>query len=190
MKVNKGHFQTKTTIIPSLEDPINNVLKPFDFPVKRNEGTILLSVDTPKDCWLQADWEVFELILFNFVQNAVKYNKKKGVVAIIAKVTNQQLLEVQVIDTGVGIDKQRQNLLFKPFLELHQTQSMQLVKDNSIGLGLSCSKVLTKKLGGSVQLVESQANLTVFRFKLPIRCPPIINNNQVQKPSDSPEEVR
>ena len=105
MKVNKGHFQTKVTSISRLEDPITNVLKPFDMPVKRSEGTILLSVKTPEDCRFEADWDVFELILFNFVQNAVKYNKKQGVVAVIAKVVDNQLLEVQVIDTGVGIDR-------------------------------------------------------------------------------------
>ena len=79
-------------------------------------------------------------------------------------------MEVQVIDTGSGIEKQRQNFLFKPFLELQQKQNMRLVKDNSIGLGLSCSKVLTKKLGGEVKLVQSQPKLTVFKFHIPIKC--------------------
>ena len=74
-----------------------------------------------------------------------------------------------MIDTGVGIDKDRQNLLFKPFLELQKRQSMQLVKDNSIGLGLACSQVLCNHLKGSVQLVTSQKKLTVFQFELPIK---------------------
>lgn len=54
-------------------------------------------------------------------------------------------------------------------MELQQKQSMQLVKDNSIGLGLACSQVLCSHLKGSVQLVASQKKLTVFQFELPIK---------------------
>ena len=149
--------------------------------IRRSEAMVLLSITNPGNQLLEADWDVFELILFNFVQNAVKYNSKNGVFVVLADVktnksrvgcyeTTNHFVEVQVIDTGAGIDKQRQNFLFKPFLELQQKQNMRLVKDNSIGLGLSCSKVLTNKLGGEVKLVQSQPRLTVFKFHIPVKC--------------------
>lgn len=78
-------------------------------------------------------------------------------------------MTVQVIDTGLGIEKDRQQLLFKPFLELQQKQNLKLVKDNSIGLGLACSKEIVQQLHGDLKLVHSQSNLTVFEFFIPVR---------------------
>ena len=49
------------------------------------------------------------------------------------------VLETHVIDTGIGISKERQNMLFIPFLELKLKQNLKALKDNSIGLGLACS---------------------------------------------------
>ena len=62
------------------------MLRPFDMQIRRSEATILLSISNPGNQLLEADWDVFELILFNFVQNAVKYNSKKGFIAILAEV--------------------------------------------------------------------------------------------------------
>ena len=50
------------------------------------------------------------------------------------------MLEVQVLDTGCGIEPERQKYLFIPFKELKIKQSLKKVKDNSIGMGLACSK--------------------------------------------------
>ena len=115
----------------------------------------MLSIRLPNCRLLYSDWEVFELILFNLIQNSVKYNRTGGIIFVIVQMDELQiknnlkdLLEtkiiVHVVDTGEGIDRDRQNLLFRPFLELQQKQSMQLVKDNSIGLGLACSYDLAK----------------------------------------------
>ena len=45
-----------------------------------------------------------------------------------------------ITDFGIGIEKDRIKNLFKPFKELCQKQNMSKVKDNSLGVGLSCSK--------------------------------------------------
>ena len=86
MKIEKLDFKTKFTQIKNLEDPIKNVLRPFDMQIRRSEATVLLSINNPGNQLLEADWDVFELILFNFVQNAVKYNSKKGVIVVLADV--------------------------------------------------------------------------------------------------------
>ena len=50
------------------------------------------------------------------------------------------ILETEIIDTGIGIDEDRQKMLFVPFLELKMKQNLNLVKDNNIGMGLACSE--------------------------------------------------
>jgi len=82
-----------------------------------------------------------------------------------------------VIDTGLGITEQRQGYLFVPFQELKQAESLKQVKDFTIGMGLSCSDAIVRKLGGDIVLKQSQvassqvpAGLTVFGFRLPVRA--------------------
>ena len=101
-------------------------------------------------------------MLFNVVQNAVKYNLTDGKIVIILRLKQSNFgtedkaeLEIEVIDTGIGIEKNRQNLLFQPFKELSQKQNLKLVKDNSIGMGLAFTNELINKLGGQIRLQES-----------------------------------
>jgi len=64
-------------------------------------------------------------------------------------------LEIEVIDTGLGIDKERQQYLFVPFKELRLNQNIKNLKDNSIGMGLACSETILSSLGGSIKLAQS-----------------------------------
>ena len=60
-------------------------------------------------------------------------------------------------------------MLFIPFLELKNLQGIMNAKNDNIGLGLSGSREITFKMGGDITLKESQDELTVFSFKVPVR---------------------
>ena len=130
------------------------------------------------------DWELYELILFNLVQNSIKYNKSYDgdvVIAVKCKPLKKRLeehyldkelnavLETIIVDTGVGIEEDRKDLLFIPFLELRNRIGIMKTQNDNIGLGLACSKDLCKKLGGDVILMSSNDGLTAFSFKIPIK---------------------
>jgi signal transduction histidine kinase len=85
------------------------------------------------------------------------------------------MLETQVIDSGIGIDPDRQDLLFTPFLELKDRIGINKAQNDNIGLGLSCSKEICKLLGGDLKLKHSEKGMTVFTFKIPI----IINDDDI-----------
>ena len=70
------------------------------------------------------------------------------------------MLETTVIDSGIGIDTERQKMLFIPFLELKIKQNLKKVKDRNIGIGLACSKDICNNLGGDLILVHSEEGLT------------------------------
>ena len=60
--------------------------------------------------------KIFSLILFNLIQNAVKYNKFGGLICIILESnSNHTRLVVSVKDTGIGMNKDLQKNLFKAF---------------------------------------------------------------------------
>ena len=67
------------------------------------------------------------------------------------------MLETQIIDTGIGVSKERQKLLFVPFLELKSLQGLLKKPENdNIGIGLNNSYSITKNLGGSIRIKQSE----------------------------------
>ena len=62
------------------------------------------------------------------------------------------IMETQVIDTGYGISKDRQKLLFVPLKEIRESIGGQTSKNENIGLGLSCCKIMVNKMGGDIKL--------------------------------------
>lgn len=78
------------------------------------------------------------------------------------------VLETEIIDTGIGISKERQKMLFVPFLELRMKQNLKQVENFSIGMGLACSSAISRALGGDIKLKKSKKGLTSFAFKIPV----------------------
>ena len=78
------------------------------------------------------------------------------------------ILETEIIDTGVGINQDRQKMLFVPFLELKIKQNLKKIDNYSVGMGLACSDAISKALGGDIILKKSKRGLTSFAFKIPV----------------------
>ena len=67
------------------------------------------------------------------------------------------------------MDEKRVANMFEVFGELSQTQSLKLVKHNSIGIGLNCSKVLANFLEGDVKLISWKPGAFSIQVILPVR---------------------
>jgi two-component system CheB/CheR fusion protein len=89
-------------------------------------------------------------VLINLVGNAIKFTEK-GSVRIVARLAQrlgkQPLLQVDVIDTGVGLTPQQMSGIFQPF---NQADSSTTRKFGGTGLGLTISKRLAEVLGGDI----------------------------------------
>ncbi len=124
---------------------------------------VALSADIDADVPLiQADANRLQQILFNLVGNAIKFTDE-GFILIKAR-TLGKMIEIEVVDTGIGIPKDKQGLVLNPFEKLEQREKHQYT---GTGLGLSISKQLVELQGGQLSL-ESKINLgTTVRFTLP-----------------------
>jgi PAS domain S-box-containing protein len=107
-------------------------------------------------------------ILLNVVGNAIKFTET-GSVQIIgrcvaqnpATALNQLQLELDVVDTGVGMTSKEQALLFRPFAQADSSTTRNF---GGTGLGLTICKRLAQMLDGDVRIVESKSGVgTRFR---------------------------
>ncbi len=60
-------------------------------------------------------------------------------------------------------------MLFVPFKELKKKFGIMKPENDNIGLGLSCSYDISRKIGGDIKLLESKNGITDFAFKIPVK---------------------
>jgi len=127
---------------------------------------IHFTVDVPDQLPLiEADRSEMEQLFTNLISNAIKYNVKKGSVAIRAKTSNN-FLEVTVKDTGIGIDEENIPHIFDEFYRVSGPQTRYTT---GTGLGLSIVKRIVESHFGSIN-VESKVNKgTTFTVNFPIK---------------------
>ncbi|MBN1990551.1 MAG: PAS domain S-box protein [Bacteroidales bacterium] len=106
-------------------------------------------------------------ILFNIIGNALKFTDKGSVIITLDKTqcTTEQLdLIISIEDTGIGIPKEQQKLIFEAFSQ----QEGQLEKKyGGTGLGLTISRKLIEAMGGSITLKSDVGKGSTFRITLP-----------------------
>ena len=102
-------------------------------------------------------------VLLNLLSNAGRYTQQGGVTIRAGK--KDKSMEIQVIDTGIGIPKQKQEHLFDPF---YQVDGSIRRKYGGTGLGLSISKNIVELHDGRMWVESEEGAGTTFIFQLPI----------------------
>lgn len=105
-------------------------------------------------------------ILNNLLSNALKFTEKGSVrimVQAIQEKGKEVDIEFKVIDTGIGIEKERISSIFESFVQASNTTNRLY---GGTGLGLSISKKLVELQGGSIKVVSELGNGSVFSIKL------------------------
>ncbi|WP_299181658.1 PAS domain S-box protein [uncultured Neptuniibacter sp.] len=107
-------------------------------------------------------------ILTNLTSNAIKFTEQGSVQVDLFPVRcdgSSLLLRVQVIDTGVGIEKEKQSILFDSFT---QADASTTRKYGGTGLGLSITHKLTELIGGTISLKSEFGKGTTVTVDLPV----------------------
>ncbi len=105
-----------------------------------------------------------ERVLYNLVENAIKYSPKGGEVKIAIHQENNQMV-TGVSDQGIGISPEGQKRLFQSF------QRLDIQKKHNIpgvGLGLRVCRILVEAHGGKIWVESEMGNGSTFFFSVPI----------------------
>ena len=106
----------------------------------------------------------FRQIMLNLIGNAIKFTDSGSVEIVVC--FDAPNLVVAVQDTGIGIGKRDQQMLFQPFAQADSTIKNRV---GGTGLGLTICKRLTEVLGGAIELVSSRGEGSCFTIKLPVK---------------------
>ena len=125
---------------------------------------IQISVTACESLTVTGDRHRLRQLLLNLTDNAIKYNERKGTVALsLRRVAG--LAEVAVANTGPGIPVGTLPRVFDPFFRADTSHS-QIVE--GCGLGLSIARWIVTAHGGSIQLTSEPKRLTTATVRLPL----------------------
>ena len=130
-------------------------------PLAQEKG-INLIVKCDNVLLMGSDILIYRLV-YNLVENAIKYNFSGGTVTVTATQQNSQL-HLTVEDTGNGIPEELKERIFEPFFRLDKSRSREL---GGVGLGLALVREIVRVHNGSI-LVKNNANSgTTFEVIFP-----------------------
>ncbi len=134
----------------------------------------------PVPATIQTDPARLRQLLLNVVGNAVKFTEQGGV-QVVAKLLADQpapQLQIQVIDTGIGIEREKLARIFDPFCQADTSVTRRF---GGTGLGLAICRRIAEALGGDVQ-VESEADVG-STFTILVATGPLTNVTIMDRPS-------
>jgi len=118
----------------------------------------------PSEIFIMVDANMLKTVLRNLISNAIKYISGAGTISI-SVITNNEVVEVSVVDTGIGMSNEIKDKLFSSVVNesIYGTQN-----EKGTGLGLVICKEFITKMGGKIW-VESELGVgSNFKFTLPL----------------------
>lgn len=164
----------------NFKDLIENTCQPL-VPNATNKG-IQLHWDVPEelDALYISDPYRIKQVLTNLVTNAIKFTQEGSVSVSVSK--DADWISIAVTDTGIGIPKNKQKVVFKEFTQAHSGIEK---KFGGTGLGLTIAKRIMELLGGSISLESKEHTGSTFTVKIPNVKAPDQNRHSV---SDNQEK--
>jgi PAS domain S-box-containing protein len=119
--------------------------------------------EIPIGITVYADKNMIKTTIRNLISNAIKFTKEGGSIKLFANMLNG-IVEVSVADTGIGMDQETKNSLFK----IDKTTSLTGTSgETGSGLGLILCKEFVEKNNGKIWVESELGKGSVFRFTLP-----------------------
>jgi len=115
---------------------------------------------------VQGDPGRFRQVLMNLVGNAIKFTESGEVsvqVVLESETAHEVVLQVQVIDTGIGLTPEQQQKLFQPFT---QADGSTTRKYGGTGLGLAISKQLVEAMNGTITVISDAGQGSCFSVQM------------------------
>ena len=147
------------TNITQLLNTVADTIAPL---IEKNSNSLMINVNNiQQDIYIDKT-KLFQVLL-NLLSNAAKFTHQ-GSIQLSASI-NQDVLTIDVIDSGIGISLEQQAMIFEPFRQIDGSETRKFV---GTGLGLSIAMHFAKLIGGNISLSSQVGKGSCFQLTLPM----------------------
>ena len=153
----------------SLKSMIEQLLPPFEMRTQSKGIDLIVNIDPELPSELIGDSVRIRQILVNLIGNAIKFTDSGSITLdVIMQAPTEIDVEIyfSVTDTGIGIPKDKQSILFEAFTQADTSVTRQY---GGTGLGLSISEKLVSMMGGEIGLKSKENEGSTFWFTLTLK---------------------
>ncbi|MBX3043634.1 MAG: PAS domain S-box protein [Candidatus Kapabacteria bacterium] len=162
-KIEAGKMIIKTEPV-DLSELCEEVIKIFIIKITEKNLKVETRISENTPLGLALDEIRLRQILFNLMGNAVKFTEKGSITIEVNFNKNNEIsgdLQVNVVDSGIGIPESQIQRIFEPFM---QTEGQNARKYGGTGLGLPITKRLVEMMNGSIEVESELGKGTRFSF--------------------------
>jgi two-component system, OmpR family, phosphate regulon sensor histidine kinase PhoR len=135
-----------------------------DLRSRADERKVVLNNEVPENLEALADGHRLQQVLFNLIDNAIKYGRAEGAVWITARAREDNMIESSIRDNGPGIPAESVDRVFERFYRVDKARSRE---QGGTGLGLAIVKHIIQSHHGEVWLESESGSGSAFYFTLP-----------------------
>jgi signal transduction histidine kinase/DNA-binding response OmpR family regulator len=170
-KIEAGKMQTDSVAFP-IYDVVTETVRPLALQAADKGLEFVFDVSPALPPRLIGDGGRLGQIITNLIGNAVKFTRAGSVAVHVAadeQTDTDVLLHVRVVDTGIGIARDKQQAIFDAFTQADGSITRQF---GGTGLGLSIASRLVTLMGGRMWLDSDPGHGATFHFTLPLKVAP------------------
>jgi two-component system phosphate regulon sensor histidine kinase PhoR len=146
-----------------VNDQITAVVDSMSLKIQKHNAAVNLDLNA-SFALIKADELHFTNVLYNLIDNAIKYSNEQPEINITTKNTDNHLI-ITVADKGIGMNRDQQAKIFEQFYRI-PTGNLHDVK--GFGLGLSYVSTIVKRLNGNISVKSEKDKGSVFELKFPL----------------------
>lgn len=161
----------------NFEDLTESILPILDQKIKEKKLNIVSVVDPEIPDYLFGDSSKLTQVIVNLLGNAIKFTEKGGVyffAKLVNKTKEDAEVHISIKDTGIGISKSHQDIIFESFKQADKTISKNF---GGTGLGLAICKQIVSMMKGKIWVESVEGQGSTFHCRLPFKIDPSKSRN-------------
>ena len=132
-------------------------------PLAEN-AEVSIRCELSEHCSMTGNYDDLYAVIFNLIENAIKYNRPGGTVRVLC-FARDVYLQIIVDDTGTGIPEEDLPKIFDRFYRVDKARSREA---GGTGLGLSIASQTVKRMGGTIEVESVLGKGTRFTLSFPV----------------------
>ena len=128
----------------------------FDLEDKIASKDLRVNFEKNTDLCINSDDALLQRLLFNIIENSIKYNIQGGFISIETKVIDDKLT-IEIADSGIGMTDEQKKKIFDLFYQADKSRNGE-----GFGIGLSLSKQIADSLGAKIEVLDNEPKGSKF----------------------------